>query len=185
MMKKILVDLTLAFFIIFNISCATVPPSGSPRSSSLRSLGKVEATKFPEVQLVTTYGDQHKGKIFSLEGDTVTFLSFPYWNVEPLRIGLDEIHSIERIQAKKGAGLGFLYGFGWVTLAFGIFGATHSKYDRDYQFAMLGAPLVGLFGGLLGLAIGGTADLMTRSKFDLSRMAKDEKIQTLIAIMGL
>jgi hypothetical protein len=47
------------------------------------------------------------------------------------------------------------------------------------------APLCGLIGGLLGLAIGGVSDLATRSKYDLSRMAKDEKIAALMAIMGL
>lgn len=183
-MKKILVYLTLAFFVIFTINCATVPPSG-PRSSSLRSLGKIEATEFPEIRLVTTGGDQNKGKILNLEENTVTFLPFPYWNVEPLRIGIDEIHSIERTQAKNGASLGFFHGFGWVTLSVGILGGASSKYDVDFKNAMLFAPLAGLMGGLVGLAIGGIRDLATRTKYDFSSLSKDAKIMTLMAIMGL
>ena len=185
MTQKILTYLLLAFFTIFTIGCATVPLSDAPISSSLHSLGKVEAKKFPEVRLVTIGGDQNKGKILSLEGDTVTFSPFPYWNVEPLRIGLDEIHSIEMTEKKSAAGLGFLHGFGWVTLAGGILGAINSKYDVDYQNAMWEAPGIGLFGGLLGLAIGGITDLATRTKYDLSKLSKDKKIQTLMAIMGL
>jgi hypothetical protein len=184
-MKKILAYLTSAFFVIFGISCATVPPSGSPFSASLHSLGKVEAAKFPEVQLVTTYGDQLKGKIFSLEGDTVTFLLHPYWNVEPLRIGIDKIHSIERTQKKSWTLFGLAAGFGSVTMISGMAAAKTCRYDKDFSAAMGYVPLVGLGGGLIGLAIGGIADLATGSKYDLSGMAKDEKIQTLMAIMGL
>jgi len=185
MSKKILTYSTLALFLVFTISCATVPASGPLGSSSLPSLGKVDAAKFPEVQIVTTSGDQHKGKVLSLEGNTVTFSPFPYWNVEPLRIGVDEIHSIERTGKDSGAGKGFLYGFGFTTLALGILGVATSKYDVDYRSFMGGAPFIGLLGGLVGLTIGGIRDLATRTKYDFSRMAKDEKIAALMAIMGL
>jgi len=184
-MKKILAYPALALFVIFSISCATVPPSVLPRSSSLPSIGKVEAKKFPEVRLVTIGGEQNKGKILSLEGDTVTFSPFPYWNVEPLRIGLDEIHSIERTQKKRWTLFGLAAGFGSASMIGGISAAKDCRYDRDYSAAMGYVPLIGVGGGLIGLAIGGIADLATRSKYDLSRMSKDEKIAALMAVMGL
>ncbi len=120
-----------------------------------------------------------------LEGDTLTFSPYPYWNVEPIRVEVTDIERIELTRQKQGAGKGFAYGFsvGWLVL--GALGGAGSKYNTDFQSWMELAPLGGLTIGLIGLIGGALGDLGSPTKFEIHRLPYDDKIRTLAHLMGL
>lgn len=147
--------------------------------------GKVRAAKYEEVELVTLKGDRYKGKIISLEGERIEFRSFPYWNVEPISLELGEIRSIELVDKPKRAGRGFIQGFGWSFSIVGGIAAMSSKYDEDYQSALLGSAVVGAAGGLIGLLIGAVQDSAAKTRFEFAPMSDEQKERAVRKIMGL
>jgi len=183
MLKKNFALFTLLFFLNFILSCATRTTS-SGINIKTTSTSEFIAKKLPELELITTRGELHRGKLLSLIGKDVLFSPFPYWNVETLKIHLDKIHSIKL--AKKGgkAGSGFAHGFGWTFIIIGVIGAATSKYDEDFSAALGGSAAAGLIGGLLGLVIGGVAKAATKSQYKFYNMSDSEKTKTVLKIMG-
>jgi len=184
--KRIIKFSILAFFIGFIISCATIStPYWLPSEDSLLHQEKFIATQFPEVNLFTSNGDLYHGKMTVLEGETVIFSPSPYWNVERLRIKIDDIETIELPAKKTGAAKGFGYGFGVTCILIGGFGAGTSKYNETFQNYAVLTPVAGLLGGLAGMVIGAITDLATPAKIEFFRLRHDQKIKVLASLMGL
>lgn len=175
----------LLFLLSFLLSCtsSTVPlkteaTKGTPSS-------RIEAAKFEEVELITTKGDSYKGKVLSLEGENIEFLPFPYWNVDRLTLNLDEIHSIKLVKKRSGIGTGLLSGFAWPFIIIGTIGGAGSRYNEDYEESLFVSTIIGGAGGLLGLVIGAIADIGTKTKYEFTRMTRQEKEHAVREIMGL
>lgn len=162
---------------MLSYACSTVAVKTEVIKGTLPA--RLEATKFEEVELITAEGDIHKGKIVSLEGEGLEFRPFPYWNIELIKLNLDEIHSIKLAKKGSRAAKRFASGFGWAFMIAGTIGGATSKYDEDYQIALLGSAIVGGAGGLLGLVIS------TKTKFEFYRMSREEKERAIRKIMGL
>ena len=176
---------SLLFVLSFMLSCTSsrVPVRTEVIKEALSS--RVEATKFKEVNLVTSNGDTHKGKIVSLEGESIELRPFPYWNVELVRLHLDEIRTIKLVKKESRAAKGFASGFGWAFVIFGTIGGLSSKYDEDYEAALLSSAVLVGDGRLLGLLVGAYPDIPTKTKFEFTTMSKEEKERAIRKIMGL
>lgn len=73
--------LSLIVLLSFMVSCfSSNMPVKTEVTKGIPS-PRLEATKFEEVELVTTKGELHKGKVVSLEGESIEFRPFPYWNM--------------------------------------------------------------------------------------------------------
>lgn len=187
MSKKILAFITLALFINFLISCSTTRTFSRNKVIETAPSIKIKAEKLPEILLITINKKVHKGKILSLEGENLLLSPFPYWNVKPIEIGLNEIYSIKVMKKGSKSGKGFLWG---LSLGFILEGGVsltggELKYDRDYKNALSASVARGLFGGLLGLAIGGISSIGKKSKYNFSKMSKIDKIIAIKEIMGV
>jgi hypothetical protein len=176
---------TLLFLLSFIVSCfsSSVPIKTEVTKGTLSP--RLEALKFEEVELVTAEGERHRGKVVSLEGESIEFRPFPYWNVELIKLNLDDIHSIKLTKKRSGAANGFASGFGWAFIFAGTIGGAGSKYNVDYENALLASAIVGGAGGLIGLAIGAIRDFSIRKKFDFFKMSGEKKEQAIRKIMGL
>ena len=188
MNKKSLAFGAFIVFVLFLVGCATT--SINEKSGALKDLkdappGKLVARVLPEITLVTSAGDSHLGKLTSLEGGTVTLLPYPYWNVEPITIDLDEIHMVQTQKRGGRAGSGFLHGFSWTYIIVGILSGVTSKYDEDYEFALGVSAGAGLIGGLIGLAVGGLADAVAKTDYKFYSMSLAEKTAAIKKFMGL
>jgi hypothetical protein len=169
----------------FMLSCvSSTGPITYKETAGVQSV-KFGAAKFEEVELTTLKGDRHRGKIVSLEGRRVEFRPFPYWSVELISLDLGEIRSIELADKPKRAGKAFLQGFGWTYSIVGGISAAASKYNEDYQAALVGSAIVGAAGGLVGLLIGAVQDSKARTKFEFVGMSDEEKERSVRKIMGL
>lgn len=185
MSKKTLTLITLTFFINFLISCSTTTTQTGTEVFKSSPSSVIEAKKLQEVQLITASGEIHRGKLSRLEGRDLVLLPFPYWNIEPIKIDLDEIHSIKLVKKSKKAGKGFAGGFAWGFIIIGTLAGLSSRYDEDFQMALLGSAVSGAFFGFLGFLIGGISDISAKSEYDFSKMPDSEKIRAIKKIMGL
>jgi hypothetical protein len=176
---------SLLFLLSFMMSCSSSRALIKTEVTKGTLPSRLEATKFEEVDLVTTEGELHRGKITCLEGESIEFRDFPYWNVEPIQLKLDEIHSIKLVKKGSKAGRAFASGFGWTFMIIGFVAGASSKYDVDYENGLVGSALAGGIGGLIGLAIGAIQDISTKTKFDFYKMSKEEKERAVRKIMGL
>jgi len=183
MLKKNFALCTLLFFLNFILSCTTITTSGGINIKTT-STSEFIAKKLPELELITTGGEFHRGKLLNLIGMDVLFSPFPYWNVETLKIHFDKIHTIKLAKKGSKAGSGFAHGFGWTFIFIGVLGAANSKYDRDFENALGASAGAGLFGGLLGLVIGGLAKAATKSQYKFYKMSDSEKTKAVLKIMG-
>ncbi|MBN2409902.1 MAG: hypothetical protein JXE07_09205, partial [Candidatus Aminicenantes bacterium] len=146
---------------------------------------RFEARKYEEVIITTSTGAAHKGKMISLEGDNIALLPFPYWNVDRIRLRLDEVLSIELPERGRRAGKGFFSGFGLGFIVTGMIAGASSKYDEDYEFALGVSAGAGVAVGLVGLLIGGIRDAVTKRRYDFADVSNEEKVQAVRKIMGL
>lgn len=183
MFKKKLALCTLLLFFNFIFGCATGTTSVGSNITTT-STSEFIAKKLPELELTTTDGKSQRGKILNLIGKEVLFSPLPYWNVETLKIHLDNIQIIKL--AKKGgkAGMSFIHGFGWIFIITGALGAIFSEYDEDFSGALAGSAVAGLIGGLIGLAIGGITKAATKSEYKFYIMSDTEKTKAILKIMG-
>lgn len=169
----------------FMLSCVSTMGTVSYKETQGVQLVKFSAAKFEEVELTTSKGDLYRGKIVSLEGRRIEFRPVPYWNVELISLDLGEIRSIDLVDKPKRAGKGFIQGFGWTYTLVGGIAAMSSKYDEDYQFALLGSAVVGAAGGLVGLLIGAVQDSTAKTRFEFAAMSDEERKRAVRKIMGL
>ena len=177
--------ITIALFINFIVSCSTVGTFNRNEIINPTLNIKLTATKTQELEIITTIGDSHVGKILSLEGERVKLLAFPYWNVTPIEIDMAEIYKIKVMKKDHKAGKGAATGFAAVFSLFGLIGLGNSKYDVDYEDALKGSLVLGGLGGLLGLIIGGISSISVRSQYNFYDMSKEEKIKAIKKIMGV
>jgi len=167
------------------LSCASATgPVKFEETKGVQS-AKAGAAKYDQVELITSKGDLYIGKIVSLEGERIEFRPFPYWDAELIGLNLGDIRSIELVDKPKRAGKGFIQGFGWSFTVVGGLAAMGSKYDEDYQFALLGSAVVGAAGGLIGLLIGAIQDSTAKTRFEFAAMSDEEKVRAVRKIMGL
>jgi len=147
----------------------------------------LEARAFPEVEVLTTGGALYICKLARLGKDTVSLLPSPYWNVETKSVVVAEIHSIRTRGQKSDIGRGVVTGFGFVSCIAGIAALGSSKYDVDYENAILGAPLVGLVIGVpLGFLVGVAGDAVSRpARYDFRELSPDRKYGVLRRLMGI
>jgi len=185
MSKKTLTIITLTFFLNFLFSCTATSTLTSSEVVKTSPISEIKAKKLQEVQLKTTSGEIHTGKLSSLEGGDLVLLPFPYWNVEAIKIDLDEIYSIKVMKKDSKAGKGAAGGFAWGFLITGTLAGLTSEYDEDFEAALLGSAVIGAFFGLLGLVIGGLGDVATKSEYDFYKMSNSAKIRIIKKIMGL
>jgi hypothetical protein len=169
----------------FMLNCvSSTGPITYKETAGVQSV-KVGAAKFEEVELTTLKGDLYRGKIVSLVGGRIEFRPFPYWNVELISLNLGEIRSIDLVDKPKRAGKAFLQGFGWTYSIVGGIAAISSKYDEDYQMALVGSAIVGAAGGLVGLLVGAVQDSRTKTNFEFVGMSDEERERSVRMIMGL
>jgi hypothetical protein len=184
MYKKILDYITLMFLLNFLFNCSSIRIPENEQVVKEYSTIEIKTKIFPEIQLKTMGEEIHTGKPLSLKGRIFELLPFPYWNVESVKVDLEEIHSIKLIRKERRAGKGFAGGFAWGFLITGTLAGLSSKYDEDFEEALLGSAIVGGSIGLLGFVIGGFADATTKSEYYFYKMSDSEKIKAIKKIMG-
>jgi hypothetical protein len=185
MIKKILLIMILMIFLQISLDAAGALSVISLKALDLPGEHAIPAKELPEIQLITKAGESHTGKLISLEGETVALLPFPYWNLESIKIHVDDIHLIQLPQKGSKIGKGFLTGFGVGFVVAGVIGGLTSKYNFEYRWSLAGSATVGAASGALGLLIGAIVDLSTKTKCEFSRMEHTEKLATIKRIMGL
>jgi hypothetical protein len=184
MIKKISSMIIVAIFA--TISLGAVPQESLARlkTAGLESPAVYAAKEFPEIKLITTAGEAHSGKLTRLEGEMVTLLPFPYWNLEAVQINVEDIHLIQMPKTGSKIGKGFLTGFGVGFIVTGVFGGALSKYNVDYQWALAGSFGAGAIGGGIGLLIGAISDAGAKDKYEFYNMSQTEKVKAIKKIMG-
>ena len=183
-MKHLKVCLLLLFLALMLSCTGSTGPVRLEGTEGVQA-GRAQAVKFDEVQLITSNGDIHRGKIIGQEGGSIDFRPVPYWDVELIRLNLDEIQSIELVNRPSRAGKGFIQGFGWTFTIVGGIAGIGSKYDVDYENALLGSAIVGAAGGVIGFLVGVIRDASAKKRFDFTSMSAEEKARAVRKIMGL
>lgn len=185
MSKKTLALITLTVFLNFLFSCTTTSTLTRNEAVKTFPIYEIEAKKLQEVQLKTTSGEIHTGKLTRLGRGNLVLLPFPYWNVEAIKIDLDDIYSIKVMKKSSKAGKEAAGGFAWGFLITGTIAGLSSKYDEDFELALLGSAVIGAFVGLITFVVGGLREVATKSKYDLYKMSNSKKIRAIKKIMGL
>jgi hypothetical protein len=169
----------------FMLSCTGSSVSTKTEITPATPSFRIEARKFEEVVLITSTGNVHKGKIVTLSEESIELRPFPYWNVDLVRLQLDDVHSVELSKKGSRVGKGFISGFGWTFVLAGMIGGMSSKYDEDYEAAFLGSATLGAAAGVVGLLVGALQDAATKKHYEFAGMSKEEKKQAIRKVMGL
>jgi hypothetical protein len=177
--KKCLSLFLVSFHLLLLMTCAT-----ATIETKVDPDQKITPLKFPEVRIVTTKGDRTTGKLTQFENQTLTFLPYPYWNVDSIKIPLDDIARIELKERKSHAGSRFVAGFSYAFIVVGLLAGFDAKYDEDYEDALAGTAVLGGIAGLIGLAIGAISDSASKKKYEFAAMSTPEKVASLRKIMG-
>ena len=180
--KKVTVLFILSSFML---SCAGSNVPAKMKTTPVASPSRAEARKYEEVLVSISTGEVHKGKIVSIEGDNIVLLPFPYWNVDLVRLRLEDVLSIELPDRGRRTGKGFLYGFGLGFIITGMISGAGSRYDEDYEMALGVSAGAGVAAGLLGFLIGAIHDIATKRDYDFADMTQEEKMRAIREIMGL
>jgi hypothetical protein len=168
----------------FGVSCAI--PLGGRRPGASPEVAASSGRMHPADEvLVRTRGEPPVlGKLVGIDGEEVTFLPSPYWNVATRSLKLDDIVTIHLTDRKghmgRAGGLSFAVGF----VAAGALCGASAKYDEDYRSCLLGAGVLGAAAGLVGLTVGAVIDSSQPTTYRLDRMApakKREAVQRLVA----
>jgi hypothetical protein len=157
------------------VSCAV--PLGGPRARVDPTVAASPPTTRPasEVLLTPTGGPPVVGKLVGIDGDRVTFLPAPYWNVAPREIGFGEIATIEVRDRKRslGAATGVSFATGFVLI--GVICGASADYDQEYQDCLLGSAVLGAAAGLVGLAVGAAVGAGRSRTYRFDGMGLDER----------
>lgn len=173
------------FAAAFPSACTTTMYTSDLDLTSLAAGGEYLAAVFPPVQVFTSQGAMHTGKITALGKDFIRLRPEPYWNAEPVSIPLDDVHMIKLLGVRKRAGGGFMDGAAGTFIGVGILGLATSKYDVDYGNWLVGSAVSALAGGLIGLLVGAIRDTGTQASYDLSQKSAVEKSRIILGIMGV
>jgi hypothetical protein len=123
-------------------------------------------------------------KLIGIEGEQVTFLPSPYWNVATRQVALGEIVTVEVRDRKRtlggAAGASFAAGFVIIGVACG----AGSKYNDDYQECLAGSAVLGAAAGLVGLAVGAIVDASHPGTYHFDRMDPAEKRKTVQRLLA-
>lgn len=176
--------ISLVLLCHFLISCTSINTARRSGTDDNIIQDVIDAREFQEITMRTSDGKAWRAKIIRLEGANVAYLPFPYWDVDLLRIHIDEIRSIGKLKKSGNPGKAFAYGFGVGFSIIGLISAASSKYNEDYQMALLASGLVGGFVGLCSFVISGLAYIGTKSNYEFSGMSDKEKVKTIRDIMG-
>ena len=184
MNRKIITYLSLVLFCHFLMSCTTINTARRANTEDDIFKSVIDAREFQEVNLRTTDGKTFRAKIIRLDGGYTAYLLFPYWDVELMKIHVDEIHSIEKMKKKANPGKAFASGFGTGFMIIGLIAAATSKYNEDYQMGLAASALCGGAIGVLSLVISGLVYIGTKHKYEFTGMSNEEKVKALREIMG-
>ncbi|MBN1224218.1 MAG: hypothetical protein JXB23_13305 [Candidatus Aminicenantes bacterium] len=184
MNRKIISLVSLVLFCHFLTSCATIDTTRRESSDDTIFQAVIDAREFQEINIRGTNGNTYRAKIIRLEGANVAYLPFPYWDVELLKIHIDEIRSIEKLKKSGNPGKALAYGFAIGFSIIGLISAASSKYNEDYQMGLLASGISGGAVGLCSFVISGLAYIGIKSKYEFSGMSDREKVKTIREIMG-
>ena len=120
------------------------------------------------------------GKFTELRGDSVVFLSPPYWRVESRTFALQDIAAVQLERTGNGQS-GFLLGFALGFTAIGVVAGTSARYDEDYSNGLILAVAGGTLTGLLGMVTGGQA---RTTVYDLRRMSVESRAEVVRRLMA-
>ncbi len=182
--KSINYMLLLCYFNLI-IGCASTGTAVQPSSPGSEASSSIRAPQLPEVLLITKPGISERGKIMSLDGDSIHFLPFPYWHVAADTINIHEIQSLELVKMKGGAGRSAAIGFTIAFFPLGLVSAIESEYDEDYRIGLWGSILVGAATSLIGLLIGASGKKRGKSYPNFSDYPDYKKFEVIKKIMGL
>ena len=145
---------------------------------------KITAVEFPELTL-TAGNETRRVKLLALEDRQLIFLPFPYWQVEPEVIPLEEVHTL-KVEKKSYPGLS--WGLGSAASGFiitGLIAGNQALYQEEYASAMLLAAGCGLVVGGVGFFLGLDMKDSLQPEYLLVFMNPEQKLKTLRKIMGL
>ncbi|MBE3110194.1 MAG: hypothetical protein IMZ46_06715 [Acidobacteria bacterium] len=185
MSRKTATYLALLASLHFTVGCAAKRVYGPGEGVAQLPPVLVEAKALPEVRIEAGGNPGFAGKIIGLENRTVRVLPAPYWNVETLRIDLAEITSIVLPGKKRSVGRAAAYGLGIGFLVAGGIAAAASKYDEDYQAALILAPAGGATVGLVAMVVSALSRSGNEISYDLSSMSDEEKAAAILKLMGV
>jgi hypothetical protein len=165
-------------------SCAI--PLGGPRASVSPVVATTSgATRPANEVLLTARGEPPVlGKLAGIDGEDVTFLPSPYWNAASRSLKVDDIVTIHVTDRKGHAGRAFGLSFATGFVLTGAICGAAAKYNEDYTDCLLGAGILGVAAGLVGLAVGGAVDLGQTKTYRFDGMKPTEKreaVQRLVA----
>jgi hypothetical protein len=169
-------SLAVSCAVRLNSPRAQVNPAVAPPSAVTRPANEVLLTARGEPPIL--------GKLRGIDGDDVTFLPSPYWNVAARSMKIDDIVTIhvtdQRSRVGRAAGLSFVTGF----VLTGAICGVNAKYNEDYSGCLVAAGVIGGAAALVGLAVGSLVDLDHPKTYNLDRMKPEEKraaVQRLVA----
>lgn len=160
--------------------CLALSVSCAPRYRTAGSETAAPRQIAPEVTLAARGQPPLLGKIVDLDGDQVTFLPSPYWEVESRTLAVDDISTI-RVKARGRSGRAFLYGFAGTFVALGLMAGSDAQYKDDYGASLSAAALGGLLGGIVGAIVGAIASTET---YHFQGMSAERKRSVLHTLMG-
>lgn len=184
MKNKVLPSTTMVYFLLLVFGCTSmsVPPGQTQYNLPEKEL---LAREMPELSIVTADRLLERVKVASLLGNELSILPFPYWNVETIKINIEEITTIWLLNVKMRSGTNAL---ATLNITFGIMGtifAINSKYDEDYRSGLVLASGFALAGGLVTLIGSAIVDASKRTKWDFSKLTQPQRLAVLMRIMGV
>jgi hypothetical protein len=184
MNKKYRAYICILVFLNFLVGCVKSysPPVSIPADKFPGDL--YTAKKMPEVQILTTGNEINKGKIVSLGKTHLKLQPFPYWNLELLEIPLADIQSIQ-LEKKSNAGKAFAAGFGNSFVIFGTIGILTSKYNEDFEAALIASTIVSAAIGLIAFTFSGISGAAKKSTYKLHDLNLTQKQKVVKKIMGI
>jgi len=184
MKNKVLPSTTMVYFLLLVFGCTSmsVPPGQTQYNLPENEL---LAREMPELSIVTADRLLERVKVASLLGNELSILPFPYWNVETIKINIEEITTIWLLNVKMRSGTNAL---ATLNITFGIMGtifAINAEYDRDYKNGLATTAILALVGGVVVGLGSGIVDASKRKKWDFTKLTQPQRLGVLLQIMGV
>jgi hypothetical protein len=158
----------------------------SPGASRENAAPKVDsAVTWPELIIRTGTKQYPRAKILCITVDSMMFLEYPYWNVKPLTIAIDDLTSLRKGNRLPHCATWGAAGFGIAFLAAGIAFLPGCRYDEDYRFALPVSTILGILSGIFGFTVGISIDIIANNTRPLLLETQEEKTIKVMRFMGL
>jgi hypothetical protein len=158
----------------------------SPGASRENAVLKVDsAVTWPELIIRTGTKRYPRAKILCITVDSMMFLEYPYWNVKPRTIAINDLTSLrEGNRLPYCATLGAA-GFGIAFFTTGAVFLPGCRYDEDYRFALGASTILGTLCGIFGFTVGLSIDIIANSSRPLLLKTQERKTITVMRFMKL